>query len=308
MSEFTVINLDKVGTPVVIDQPDFETILAERKARLIELVAAQGDAEYTAGVTAALELASEPMVQQLEEDTYREVMLRQDVQDAGVGNMLAYAHGATLDHLGAFYGVGRQIIQAADNTVTPAILEILENDDRLRRRIHLAPEGFTTAGSRGSYIFWGLTASPLVGDVDADETATPGEAQVTLLSTIGDGTPSAELIARVIEELTPRKPLGAELIVQGAAISTYQINAVLTLYAGPDAELVRQSAEDALRVYVAEHHKLGHDITIAGLYAALYQEGVQNIALGDFAADLVVGPLSAAYCSEITVTIGGLDV
>ncbi len=305
---FTAINLDKVGTPQVIPQPDPNTILAERKARLIELAEARGDAEYAANLAATLELASEPLVIQLEEDSYREHIVRQDVQDAGLGNMLAFATGPALDHLAAFYGVARQIVQEADATATPPIPEIWETDERLRKRTQLAPEGFTTAGSRGSYIFWGLAASPLVKDIDAAETATPGEVLATVLSTEGDGTPNAALIARVIEEITPRKPLGAELIVSPPAIQTYEIHAVLTLYAGPDAEVVRQAAEDALRAYVTEHHKLGHDITIAGLHAALYREGVQNIDLGDFAADLIVGPQGAAYCAALTVTVGGRDV
>lgn len=305
---FTAINLDRAGTPQVIPQPSPEEILAARKARLVELAELRGDAAYAAALKATLELASEPLVIQLEEDSYREHILRQDVQDAGLGNMLAFARGASLDHLGAFYGVARQVVQVADHTVSPPVPEVLESDERLRKRIQLAPEGFTTAGSRGSYIYWGLAASPLVKDIDASETATPGEALVTVLSAEGDGTPDAALIARVIEEITPRKPLSAELIVGAPAIQTYEIHAVLTLYAGPDAEVVRQTAEDALRTYVTEHHKLGHDITIAGLHAALYRVGVQNIDLGDFAADLIVGPQGAAYCAAISVTVGGRNV
>ncbi len=305
---FTAINLDRAGTPQIIPQPDPEAILSERKARLIELAELRGDVEYAANLAATLELASEPLVIQLEEDSYREHNLRQAVQDAGLGNMLAFAQGASLDHLGAFYGVVRQIVQVADNTVSPPIPEVLESDERLRKRIQLAPEGFTTAGSRGSYIYWGLAASPLVKDIEASETAAPGEVLVTVLSTEGDGTPSAALIARVIEEITPRKPLCAELIVNGPSIHTYQIHAALTLYAGPDAEVVRQTAEDALRAYVIAHHKLGHDITIAGLHAALYREGVQNVDLGAFNADLIVGPQGAAYCAALTVTVGGRNV
>lgn len=305
---FTAINLDKAGTPQVIPQPSPENILAARKARLIELAELRGDAEYAANLKATLELASEPLVIQLEEDSYREHIVRQDVQDAGLGNMLAFARGTTLDHLGAFYGVARQIVQQADNTVSPPIPEIMESDDRLRKRIQLAPEGFTTAGSRGSYIYWGLAASPEVKDIVAEETATPGEVSVTVLSTEGDGTPSAELIARVISEITPRKALSAELIVSAATIHTYEIHATIWVYDGPDAEVVRQAAEAEGREFVREHHKLGHDITIAGLHAAIYREGVQNINLGDFDADLIVGSQGAAYCAALTVTVGGRNV
>ncbi|MDK7816512.1 baseplate J/gp47 family protein, partial [Escherichia coli] len=35
-----------------------------------------------------------------------------------------------------------------------------EDDDRLRERIRLAPESFTTAGSRGAYRFHAMQAHP----------------------------------------------------------------------------------------------------------------------------------------------------
>lgn len=305
---FTAISLDKVGKPQVIHQPDPEAILMARKARLVELAEARGDTEYAANLQATLELASEPLVIQLEEDSFREHTLRQDIQDAGLGNMLAFAQGASLDHIAALYGVYRQVVREADATASPPIPEELENDTRLRRRTQLAPEGFTTCGTPGSYHFWGLTASPQVKDIVADETDTPGEVRIAVLTTEGDGTPSAELLAQVVEVITPRKPLGAELIFDLDPIQTYQITATLTLFSGPDAEVVRQAAEEAGRAYVTEHHKLGHDITIAGLHAALYREGVQNVDLGDFDVDLVVGKFGAAYCSDFTVTVGGRNV
>ena len=305
---FTAINLERAGTPQIIPQPSPEDILAARKARLVELAEARGDAAYAASLKATLELAGEPLVIALEEGSYREYTLRQDVQDAGLGNMLAFAQGAALDHMGAFYGVSRHIVQHADNTVFPPIPEVLESDDRLRKRIQLAPEGFTTAGSRGSYIYWGRAASAKVKDIAALETATPGQVAVTVLGAEGDGTPSTDLIARVVNEITPRKPLSAELIVRGATIHTYEVHATIWVYDGPDAEVVRQGAEAAGREFVNAHHKLGHDITIAGLHAALYREGVQNVDLGAFDADLIVGPQGAAYCAALTVTLGGRNV
>ena len=134
---FTAINLDRLPPPIIIEQPDFESIFAARKARLIELAP---------HLAPALELESEPLVKLLQEDSYRELILRAAVQDAGAGNLLAFAAGAVLDHLAAFYGVARQVIQEADASVSPPVEELLEDDARLRSRVQLAPEGFTTAG------------------------------------------------------------------------------------------------------------------------------------------------------------------
>ena len=296
---FSAINLARLPAPVIIDQPDFETIFAARKARLIELAP---------DLAPVLEYESEPLVQLLQEDSYRELLLRAAVQDAGKGNLLAFASGAMLDHLAAFYGVTRLVIQEADDTLVPPVAEILEDDARLRSRVQLAPEGFTTAGSLGSYVFWALSASPDVKDVAILETATPGEVRVVVLGADGTGVPGAALLDLVETTLEPRRPLTDRVIVEACTVHNFTIVAELTLYEGPDGEVVRQSAEDAARRFVDEHHRLGHDITLSGLYAALHQEGVQNVDITNPAADLVIQSDEAAYCTGVTVTIGGRDV
>ncbi len=85
------------------------------------------------------------------------------------------------------------------------------------------------------------------------------------------------------------------------------MRAELTFYAGPDTEIVRQAAQQAVIDYVAEHHALGHDITLSGLYAALHQPGVQNVIISSPASDIAVQPHQAAHCSSVSVTTGGTD-
>lgn len=299
MSSFSAINLDQLPAPEVIEQLDFETIFQARKARLIELAP---------DLAQSLELESEPLVQLLQEDSFRELLLRRAIQDAGQGVLLAFASGAMLDHLAAFYGVARQIVQEADATVTPPIPEIKESDGRLRARVQLAPEGFTTAGSKGSYMFWGMSASTEVKDIAVLQTENPGEVQLVVLSTEGDGTPNAGLLTEVDDTTQPRRPLTDQLIVSPANITTYDLVAELTLYEGPDAEVVRQAAQDAIEKFVQDHHLIGHDITVSGLHSALHQAGVQNVSLTQPAATIVVGHDGAAFCNSVTVTVGGRDV
>ena len=300
MSAFSAINLDKLPAPEVIARPDFEVILGELKASLID---------QDPGLAPILELESEPIAKVLEAWAYREMLLRAAVDDAGRGNMLAFAAGAQLDHLAAFYSVQRQVVQAADGTVAPPIPEILEEDARFRTRVQLALEGFSTAGPRGSYVFWALSASAAVKDVAVASPA-PGEVEVTILSTDGDGMAAAELLDVVSAQLNDEdvRPLTDQVAVQAATIAAYSVEATLTLYQGPDAEIVRATAEAATRTYVEQHHRLGHDITVSGLHAALHQPGVQNVDLISPAADIVVPPSHAAYCGDVTVTVGGRDV
>ncbi|MCA0905134.1 baseplate J/gp47 family protein [Ruegeria marisrubri] len=300
MSAFTAINLEKLAAPEIVNRSDFETVLGEVKAWLIA---------REPGLGPVLALESEPIVKVIEAWAYRETLLRAEVDDAGRGNMLAFAVGPQLDHLAAFFGVQRAIVQAADPDAVPPVPEILETDARLRQRTQLALEGFTTAGSRGAYVFWGLSASPLVKDIGI-LSPTPGRVDATVLSTSGDGVPDAALLTAVAAQLNHEdvRPLTDLVVVQPATIINYTIDASLIMYDGPDAAVVRQAAETAVRAYVSENHLLGHDITVSGLHAALHQPGVQNVNLTSPAANIVVSPTEAAFCTSVSVTFGGVDV
>ena len=104
------------------------------------------------------------------------------------------------------------------------------------------------------------------------------------------------------------RPLTDQVRVRAAAIIPYRLEARLTLYDGAEAQAVRAQAVAAVQGFVSDHHRLGHDITLSGLHAALHGRGVQNVRLTRPATDIVVGPAEAAYCTAITVTVGGHNV
>lgn len=300
MSAFTAINLSKLPAPDVVEKLSFEAILAELKADLIARVP---------DLAEALDLESETALKLLEVVAYRETIVRQRVNDAARADMLAFSTGADLDNLGALFGVSRAVVQEADDNTIPPVLAILEDDKRLRTRIQLSLEGHTTAGPIGAYTFHGLSADPDVKDIGI-ASSTPGQVDVTVLSRLGDGTPSAELIATVAATLNSDdvRPLTDLVVAQPATITAYTVDASLTLFAGPDSALVVAAAQAAVQTYVEDHHRLGHDITISGLHAALHQAGVQNVALTLPAADLVIAPDTAAYCIGVAIAFGGRDV
>jgi phage-related baseplate assembly protein len=300
MSAFSAINLSKLPAPDVVETLNFGTVLDELKADL---------AARAPELIEALALESEPMVKLLEVVAYREIVLRQRVNDASLANMLAFSTEADLVNLGALFGVERAVIQEADDNVNPPVPEILEDDERLRTRIQLSLEGHTTAGPIGAYTFHGLTADPDVKDIGI-ASPEPGQVEVTVLSRLEDGTPAAELITAVTAALNYEdvRPLTDQVVVKAATIAAYTIEATLTLYDGPDSSLVMDAAENAVEAYVEAHHKLGHDITLSGLYAALHQSGVQNVVLTLPVADLVIDPDTAAYCTGIAIAFGGRDV
>ena len=73
-----VIDLSQLPAPQVIEVPNFETLLAERKEALIALY----PADKQAAMRRLLALESEPIVKKLQENTYREVLLRQHINEA----------------------------------------------------------------------------------------------------------------------------------------------------------------------------------------------------------------------------------
>jgi len=293
----TAIDLSQLPAPQVVEALDYETIFA---AMLADLVAR--DPAFSALVE------SDPAYRILEVAAYRELLIRQRVNDAARAVMLPYAQGADLDNLAALYNVSRLLIDAGDPDAVPPIAATYETDAALRRRAQLAPEAITTAGSIGSYVFHGLSASALVKDV-AIASPVPGQVQVTVLATLADGTPDQALLDAVDTALNVEtvRPLTDQVAVQAATITTYTIDASLYVYPGPDAEIVRQAAQDAVTQYTTDHHALGHDITLSGLYAALHQPGVQRVELTEPAASLTIAATAAAYCTAITVTTGGTD-
>ncbi len=101
-----IIDLNQLPAPDVVEELDFETILAERKATLISLY----PEDQQEAVARTLTLESEPLVKLLEENAYRELIWRQRVNEAARAVMLACAAGNDLDVIGANYNTTRLII------------------------------------------------------------------------------------------------------------------------------------------------------------------------------------------------------
>ena len=290
---FTVIDISQLTAPKVVESLDFETIFDSMLADLL-----QRDETFTALVE------SDPAYKILEVCAYRELLIRQRVNEAAKAVMLAYATGADLDQLGANVGVQRLVITPADETTVPPTPAVMESDADFRARIQLSPEGYTTAGSEGSYVFHGLGASSDVKDVQATS-PDPGKVTVYVLSRTGDGTAPQTTIDAVTSTLNGEtiRPMTDQVTVLSANIVEYTIEAVLTLFPGPDSSVVLQSAIDAVTTYAETQRRIGYDVPLSGLYRALHQPGVQNVTLISPAASLVLGDGQASFCTNINVTL-----
>lgn len=323
---FTAVDLSRLPAPDVVETLDFDTLFADAvtrmKAEMPEFEARESD----------------PSTKNLLVIAYVAQLLRQRVNDAARAVMPAFSTRGDLDNLAAAFGITRYELEPADpQTGTEAAME---SDTDFRRRMVLAPEGYSVAGPEGAYIFHALSGDSRVLDASAtgpkpddikalvlsilaqhdaasslvaamtialDTAKWPGQVDVALLSRDGDGTADADLVATVSAYLSAdtRRPLTDYVVVKSADIISYAVIATLTLFSGPDAGVVLARAQANVETYVADCHRIGRDVTLSGLYAALHVEGVQKVDLTSPPADIPITRSQAPWCSDISLSIAG---
>lgn len=301
MNTFLPIDLSQLPAPQVVEQIDYEQILADRKAYAISLWPADEQAE----IAGRLELESEPITKLLQENAYREMIWRQRVNESALAVLLSSAAGSDLDQVAANVNVKRLVLQEAQPFVIPAIPQILESDDALRERAQMAYEGLSTAGPRNAYIFHARAADGRVADATA-QSPSPAVALVTIQAAQGDGTADQTLIDVVYAYLNDedRRPVADRLIVQGAVVLPYQVNATLYLKTlGPEAEPVLEAATQKLQAFAQQRRRLGMQISESAIHAALHVEGVRKVELSNW-IDIEATDSQAPYCTGINLVQG----
>jgi phage-related baseplate assembly protein len=292
MSGFSDIDLSLLASPQVVEELDAETVLGEMLADFCAR-----HPEHTALVE------SDPAYKILETAAYRETLLRQRVNDAARSVMLAYAGGTDLDHLAALVPLERKRVAPGDPDAYPPVPPTWEADAEFRRRIQLAPEGFSVAGPDRAYIFHALTV-PGVRDAAVSSPA-PGEVVVHVLGREGSGTPDPAVLSAVEAVLmaAETRPLTDYVTVQAAEVVTYAVRATLAIQPGPSAEAVRDEAFADMWAVAEAGHVLGAGMPLSKVYAALQVEGVARVALAEPVADVACAPHQAAYCTGVELEV-----
>jgi phage-related baseplate assembly protein len=296
MSVYTPIDLSTLPPPDVVEALSFETILA---AMLADLQAR--DPQFSALVE------SDPAFKILEVAAYRELLIRQRVNDGARAVMLAYSTGADLENLAALFGVTRQTIDPGNPLAVPPVPPTYETDTSLRYRTQLALEGLSTAGPEGAYRFHALEVAGVkdVGIQGPPDTA-PGEVLVTVLANTSDGTAGAPLLAAVDAALNAEnvRPLTDQVTVQSATVVAYEIIATVYIGTGPDPDAVIAAAQTSVAAFAESRHRVGADIRLSALFAALHVAGVERVELEapGIVADLVIGADEAPFCIGINLT------
>lgn len=286
---YTSIDLSQLPAPDIIESLDFETLLAARKARLISLYPVDEQAD----LAMRLALESEPLNKLLQENTYRELLLRQRINEGARACMLAYSSDSNLDHLLALLGAER----------LPD-----EQDPTYRERGRQAPFAYSTAGPAAAYRYHALSAAPGVLDAAVDSPL-PGQVRVTVLAREGAGLAAPELLSVVTKALNAEdvRPLNDSVTVQSATLVEWALAATLYIPEVPAPEPVMAAAQKAAQAYADSCHRLGVPLRLSALYAALHQPGVSRVALQSPLADLEVDPTQALSCTRLTLTRVAVD-
>lgn len=275
------IDFATIPLPTIIEELDFETILAEMLADL-----QLRDPAYTEI------LESDPGVKILEVAAARELILRQRINDALKATLLRYAIGGDLDNLAAFYGVTR---------LTG------EGDAALKARTIERIMGSSSAGGASWYRYHALSASPLVRDA-AVSSPEPGQVLINVLSSEGNGTASSSLLAAVsaVVQSSSVRVVTDVVTVASAAIQTVPVTAQVWLY--PDTPIeVFNNLEATLRAAFAAEAGLGWDVAPSWVIAQLQQSGVQRVVLQSPAAVVVCGPNQSPALGAVSLTMSGRD-
>lgn len=294
------IDLSELPPPEVIAALDYEVILSDVKA---QMVSAYPEDQQDA-IAAAMALESEPLNVIAQVIAYRELLLRQLVNDGAAACMLSHAVSTDLDNLAANNNTERLIVTEATDTTDAE----MESDSKLRLRAQAAFEGLSVAGPTAAYEYFARSASGKVADAKASSPA-PAEVIVSVLSSEGDGTASVELIATVNAALSDDsvRPVGDRLTVQSAEIVNYEIAATLYFYPGPESEPIADAAEEALQSWLADQGGIGRDVARSAIMAALHVQGVQRVEVQSPPANVVISDTQAARCTSVTITKGGTD-
>lgn len=321
---FSITNLPE---PELIEELDYEAIFRELMADLLER-----HPDYTAL------LESDPAVKLLQVVAYRELILRQRVNDAFKATLLAFSGGGDLDNLAAFYGVERQTS---------------ELDSDLRSRTIERIKGSSTAGGAAWYRFQTLTADERV--VDALVTSPDaGQVRIAILSNEGpviktasgteldtlgavygltrntsqnesdedfrarvllaalegrgDGAASSQLLGEVDAKVQADdvKVITDTVEVVSATITEIDVTADLFLYPDQPAAILDGLA-DSIRAAFAAEGGLGWDLTPSWLVSRLHVQGVQRVELQSPGSTVVADSGTAVAFGNVTVNLAGYD-
>lgn len=203
-----------------------------------------------------------------------------------------------------------------------------EDDNHLKSRCQLSPEGYSTCGPDGAYKYWALSVSNAISDVKPYSPA-PGTVKVLVILEDG-GIPSKELLDKVLEACSARdkRPLTDKVEAEAPETVEYSIELTYFLDKNFESEVTKwrkniegedlDCSSGAIREYIKwQQSNIGKPISpdelrYKILSSSTYKvddrdvSGVRRIVLTSPEYN-AVDEYSIARASSIKVTYGGLE-
>ncbi|WP_269490747.1 baseplate J/gp47 family protein [Acinetobacter baumannii] len=299
------VDFSSLPKPNFVDVIDFEAIFNERKEYFISLY----PQDQQAGIRKTLSRESEPVTKLLQENAYREMVLRHQINEKALATQLAFAKKADLDVWGANFDVERLIISEADTSTTPRSPAIYESDEDFRYRIQKKLDALSTAGPESAYEYHALSADSRVADVKCSSPA-PAHAMLTILQRdTANNASTSELNNIVLNYVSgeSKRPTGDRVQVQSAEIIEFQVQAKLHINNVPETESVFSAAMNSISAYVNTSKRLGKGVYFSDLYSALKVTGVDRVELLSPTEEIILNNFQAATCTNINLIIAGAE-
>ena len=213
----------------------------------------------------------------------------------------------------------------------------VESDESLRERIKLAPNQFTTAGARNSYMYHAKSTSAAIIDVsvfsqhpvsgqyytlpagtlvargadvenlDAALTITPGMVCIVPLAATGDYSAVLNAVYNVCSPETVRPLCDTVIVAQPEPVS-YSIEVNVIMNSGGDANQLRTKIETALRDYAdGITRSLGVSVVRTLIACICRIDGVFDVDIITPSENVTVLHNQYSECAGITVNITGIQ-
>ncbi len=272
------IDLSQLPAPELIEELDYETILAQITELFVGL--------YPDHIL----LESDPATKLLQVAAYRELLVRQRINQNACSSLVYFATGSDLDHVGAPFTFRKEN----------------ESDDEYRARIPLSMHTLSTAGPTEAYraIALGAYADTKKVKVNSPE---KGLVQVVLL--LCNDANKEEAIAVTKEALCRNKkfPITDDISVIIAEPIDYAINATLVFESSANQEISTALANASLQSFLVDRQNIGSNIRIKAIEAALAVEGVSYATVNAPAEDIICASYQVANCIDHILASGGID-
>ncbi|MDH0894691.1 MULTISPECIES: baseplate J/gp47 family protein [unclassified Pseudomonas] len=273
-----------LNAPDIVEALDYERILQARKEGLL----AQYPEADRQAVADVLALESEPLTKLLQESAYRELLLRARINDAARANLIIYATGLDLDHIGELFGLPRLAG---------------EQDPRYRERLLLRIAAMAGNGTREHYVLVALSASLAVRSAEVIQPAA-GRVDVVLWLHEGADGPATLAACWAAFDAPGAKMLGVTLGVRLALAKPVDVLAGIWREATAPTNLVAQLAT-SFRAQFAAQATLGRPIARSWITSALHAAGVAKVEL-NMPADIAIGADEFATLRSLQLTDRGL--